>query len=363
VAAAGRHRPGTDRPGRGDVRTLTPTGFFYDAGCLRHDTGPGHPERPDRIRAVREHLVKAGLVDPADGPAVPGAGRAPAPPIREWRPAPCDPDHLVRVHPAPYVAAIETACRRAPARLDPDTAVSPGSWEATLLAAGAAIDACEAVASGRLQNAFVCARPPGHHAETDRAMGFCLFNNVAVAARYLQTQRGLGRIFIVDWDVHHGNGTQQIFEADDSVFYFSTHQYPFYPGTGGRNERGAGRGEGFTLNVPLPAGTGDAEYLRIFREILRPAIDRFDPEMILVSAGFDAHRDDPLASMAVTEAGFASLTRIVREVAGEHCGGRIVSLLEGGYNLGALARSVEAHLRVLGVAPDKSPMAPGSTAR
>jgi acetoin utilization deacetylase AcuC-like enzyme len=275
------------------------------------------------------------------------------------RPAPCDPDRLIRVHPASYVAAIETACRRAPARLDPDTVVSSGSWEAALLAAGAAIDACDAVAGGRLANAFVCARPPGHHAETGRAIGFCLFNNVAVAARHLQAERGLGRIFIVDWDVHHGNGTQQIFESDDSVFYFSTHQDPFYPGTGGGQERGHGRGEGFTLNVPLPAGTGDAEYLRIFREILRPAIESFAPEMILVSAGFDAHRDDPLASMAVTEEGFAGMTRIVREAAAEHCGGRVVSVLEGGYDLGALARAVEAHLIELGASPDQPPRADG----
>ena len=304
------------------------------------------------MRAVRDHLLAVGLLgapDPAR-PPVPGApGVAPGAvrPIVELRPTPCDPGRLVRVHPESYVAAIENACRRAPARLDPDTAVSTGSWDSALLAAGAVVDACDAVAAGRLSNAFVCARPPGHHAETGRAMGFCLFNNVAVAARFLQAERGLGRIFVVDWDVHHGNGTQQIFEADDSVFYFSTHQYPFYPGTGAREERGRGRGEGFTLNVPLPAGTGDAEYLQVFREVLRPAIDAFKPELILISAGFDAHRDDPLASMEVTEAGFAAMTGIVRAAAEDHCGGRLVSVLEGGYNLDALARSVEAHLREL----------------
>ncbi len=268
--------------------------------------------------------------------------------LAEIRPTPCAPDHLLRVHPGSYVTAIENACRHAPVRLDPDTGVSPGSWEAALLSAGGAVDASDAVAAGRIRSAFVCTRPPGHHAERDRAMGFCLFNNVAIAARFLQAERGLGRIFIVDWDVHHGNGTQHIFEADDSVFYFSTHQYPFYPGTGGQGERGSGRGEGFTLNVPLPPGTGDAEYLRIFREVLRPAIDAFKPDLVLVSAGFDAHRDDPLASMAITEAGFAVMTRLVREAADDHCGGRMVSVLEGGYDLGALARSVEAHLGELG---------------
>jgi len=305
---------------------------------------------------VRDHLLAVGLLGAPDpvGPPVPGApGVAPGAgrPIVESRPAPCDPEHVVRVHPETYVAAIEDACRRAPVRLDPDTAVSTGSWEAALLSAGAVVDASDAVAAGRLRSAFVCTRPPGHHAETGRAMGFCLFNNVAVAARFLQAERGLGRIFVVDWDVHHGNGTQQVFEADDSVFYFSTHQYPFYPGTGARNERGRGRGEGFTLNVPLPAGTGDAEYLRVFREVLRPAIESFAPDLILISAGFDAHRDDPLASMEVTEKGFSGMTRIVRDAAEEHCGGRVVSVLEGGYDLNALARSVEAHLRELGASP------------
>ena len=305
---------------------------------------------------MRDHLLAVGLLGAPDPvwPPVPGApGVAPGAgrPIVESRPAPCDPEHVVRVHPETYVAAIEDACRRAPVRLDPDTAVSTGSWEAALLSAGAVVDASDAVAAGRLRSAFVCTRPPGHHAETGRAMGFCLFNNVAVAARFLQAERGLGRIFVVDWDVHHGNGTQQVFEADDSVFYFSTHQYPFYPGTGARNERGRGRGEGFTLNVPLPAGTGDAEYLRVFREVLRPAIESFAPDLILISAGFDAHRDDPLASMEVTEKGFSGMTRIVRDAAEEHCGGRVVSVLEGGYDLNALARSVEAHLRELGASP------------
>jgi acetoin utilization deacetylase AcuC-like enzyme len=315
--------------------------FVYHEACLGHDNGPGHPERPERIRAIRDHLCRAGLL-PAP-PAGPGAGQ-----LLEIRPGRRPLDRIARVHPPRYIEAIRDACARAPLRVDPDTAVSRGSWEAALLSAGGVLEACDAVASGRAGAAFVCTRPPGHHAEAERAMGFCLFNNVAVAARYLQEAHGLWRVFIVDWDVHHGNGTQHLFEEDDTVFYFSTHQFPFYPGTGRGEERGRGKGEGFTLNVPLPAGSGDAIYLEIFRDVLRPAIDAFRPDVLLISAGFDAHRADPLAGMALTEAGYAGMTRIVKEAADRYCAGRIVSLLEGGYDLAALGASVEAHLRALG---------------
>jgi acetoin utilization deacetylase AcuC-like enzyme len=239
--------------------------------------------------------------------------------------------------------------------IDQDTVVSEGSWEAALHAAGGAAQAVDlllggagaARGNGAVGFAFCGLRPPGHHAVRAQAMGFCLFNNVAVAARHLQAERGLERIFILDWDVHHGNGTQHLFEDDDTVFYFSTHQYPFYPGTGARAERGRDRGAGFTLNVPMPAGSGDDEYLAVFRDQLLPALERFRPELILISAGFDAHRDDPLAGMQVTEAGYAALTTLVKEAADRLCGGRIVALLEGGYDLRALAASVEAHLRAL----------------
>ncbi len=309
-----------------------PVAFVYHEGCLAHSNGPGHPERPERIRAIREHLEACGLL-----------GR-----LLPIRPEPCPLASIERVHPRSYVDRIRTACDTAPVLLDPDTGVVPESWQAALLSAGAGLAACDAVVSGRASAAFAAARPPGHHAEVDRAMGFCLFNNVAIAARYLQEKHGLTRPFIVDWDVHHGNGTQHIFEDDDTVFYFSTHQFPFYPGTGARPETGRGRGAGFTLNVPLPPGSGDREYLGVFREILRPAIDRFRPDAILISAGFDAHRADPLASMSLTEEGYAGMTDVVRQAAVEHCGGRIVSLLEGGYDLQALGASVEAHLRTLG---------------
>ncbi len=306
-------------------------GFVHHEGCLGHDAGPGHPERPDRIRAIRSHLERRGLIDR----------------LVVLEPDPCPEDLLAAVHTRAHIEAVRAACGRAPARLDPDTAVSTGSWEAALLSAGGAIAACDAVLAGRVASAFVCTRPPGHHAEADRAMGFCLFNNVAVAARHLQKRHGIGRVAIVDWDVHHGNGTQHIFEEDDTVLYFSTHQDPYYPRTGSAAERGRGRGEGFTINVPMRGGSGDAQYAGVFREILRPALGSFRPGAVLISAGFDAHRHDPLAGMALTERGYAELTAIVLEAAREHAAGRVISLLEGGYDLAALGASVEAHLRVL----------------
>jgi acetoin utilization deacetylase AcuC-like enzyme len=312
-----------------------PVAFVFHDACLEHSNGPGHPEKPERIAAIRDHLRRRGLL----------------PRLLQITPDPCPIERLARVHAASYIEAIRQACRRAPLRLDPDTGVVPASWQAALLSAGGALAGCDAVVSGRARAAFVACRPPGHHAEASRAMGFCLFNNVAVAARYLQEEHHLERVLIVDWDVHHGNGTQHMFEEDDTIFYFSTHQYPFYPETGAREETGRGRGLGFTLNVPLPAGSGDREYLRVFRETLRPAIDGFRPDAILISAGFDAHRADPLAAMEVTEEGYAGMTGVVREAAERHCGGRVVSLLEGGYDLAALGDSVEAHLHALGAFP------------
>ncbi|MFQ5877292.1 MAG: histone deacetylase [Acidobacteriota bacterium] len=311
-------------------------GFVYHQDCLAHEAGPGHPERPERVRAIRDHLERCGLLAR----------------LLAVRPDPCPVERIARVHDPAYIEALRRACRRAPARLDPDTGVSEGSWRAALLAAGGALAACDVVVSGRARAAFSCCRPPGHHAERGRAMGFCLFNNAAIAARYLQEEHGLARILIADWDVHHGNGTQHIFEADDTVLYFSTHQAPFYPGSGGRGERGRGAGNGLTLNVPLPAGSGDREYVRAFRAILRPAADHFRPDAILISAGFDAHRDDPLAGMRVSEAGYRDMTVVLREAAEEHCDGRIVSILEGGYDLRALGTSTEAHLRALGASGD-----------
>jgi len=314
------------------VKGQAPVAFVYHDDCLKHSNGPGHPERPERVAAIHDHLARRGLLDR----------------LIVVRPEPCPIDLIARVHEPRYIEAIRRACERAPIQLDPDTAVSPGSWDAALLSAGGAVAACDAVVSGKSGAAFVCTRPPGHHAERDRAMGFCLFNNIAIAARRLQEKHGLGRVLIVDWDVHHGNGTQHLFEDDPTVFYFSVHQYPFYPGTGSARETGRGRGAGFTRNCPMPAGAGDGEYTRVFREVLVPEIDRVQPEAILISAGFDAHRADPLAGMSLSEDGYAGMTSILKASADKHCGGRIISLLEGGYDLTALGASVEAHLRALG---------------
>jgi acetoin utilization deacetylase AcuC-like enzyme len=215
------------------------------------------------------------------------------------------------------------------------------------LAAGAVIQAAEDVHYGKLKNAFCAVRPPGHHAERERAMGFCLVNNVATAAAHLIEELKYERVLILDWDAHHGNGTQHIFYDDPKVFYFSCHQYPFYPGTGASNETGAGAGKGFTLNVPLAARTGDREFLAAIKDRLIPAAENFRPQFILISAGFDAHRADPLAELEVTEEAFAQATQIVRKFAEEECGGKLVSVLEGGYDLEALAKSVIIHLKIL----------------
>jgi acetoin utilization deacetylase AcuC-like enzyme len=308
------------------------TGFVYHERFLEHDTGPGHPERPDRLRETVRHLRENGLwrelqhliFDPAS---------------EEW---------LLQAHTPEHVAFVREACRQGATVLDTgDTHVGAASYDIALLGIGGVLAAVDAVLAGLLANAFCAVRPPGHHAESGTAMGFCLFNTVAIAARYAQTKHGIGRVAIIDWDVHHGNGTQEIFYEDRSVLYISTHQYPFYPGTGGREERGAGPGVDFTLNIPMRAGSGEPEYLAAFTREIVPLLETFRPELILLSAGFDAHRDDPLANINLTEESFAQLTTIVMGSAAKCCNGRIVSILEGGYNILALARSVEAHLRRL----------------
>ena len=306
------------------------TGLITHQDCLLHDTGAGHPERPDRLRAVLARLAEAGV----------GAELA----REEAREV--APEALLRVHPAEYVRGIAAACAAGPGRVDSDTAVSPASYRAALLAAGGVVAAAERVWDGVWQNAFVAVRPPGHHAEACEALGFCLFNSVAVAARALQA-RGARRVAILDWDVHHGNGTQHLFEDDPTVFYASLHQWPLYPGTGAANERGVGAGEGATLNLPMPPGTGDREWLAAVEAAVLPAFDAFAPDALLISAGFDAHRLDPLAACTLSSAGYAELTRLVTAFAAERAGGRIVSVLEGGYHLDALADSARRHVEVL----------------
>jgi acetoin utilization deacetylase AcuC-like enzyme len=308
------------------------TGLVYHPAYLDHDMGAGHPESPNRLRAILQQLERSGT-----------AGR-----VRKIEPRKAEDEWITQIHSPSYVAALNTH-QPASGRvaLDADTSMSPGSLPAAYLAAGGALAAVDAIMRGDVEHAFCAVRPPGHHAETARAMGFCLFNNVAIAARYVQKKYGLSRVLIVDWDVHHGNGTQHSFEQDPSILFFSTHQYPHYPGTGQATERGTGAGEGFTINVPMEAGDGDDEYHAIFLNVLLPAAEAFKPEFVIISAGFDAHRDDPLASMGLTEAGYSDLTGLVVGIAKRHAQGRLLSALEGGYNLTALGASVDAHLKVL----------------
>ena len=308
------------------------TGLVYHPAYLDHDMGAGHPESPNRLRAILQQLERSGT-----------AGR-----VSKIEPRKAEDEWITQIHSPSYVAALNTH-QPASGRvaLDADTSMSRGSLPAAYLAAGGALAAVDAIMRGDVEHAFCAVRPPGHHAETARAMGFCLFNNVAIAARYVQKKYGLSRVLIVDWDVHHGNGTQHSFEQDPSILFFSTHQYPHYPGTGRATERGIGAGEGFTINVPMDAGDGDDEYHAIFLNVLLPAAEAFKPEFVIISAGFDAHRDDPLASMGLTEAGYSDLTGLVVGIAKRHAQGRLLSALEGGYNLTALGASVDAHLKVL----------------
>ena len=308
------------------------TGLVYDPAYLEHDMGAGHPESPHRLMAIMQHLERSGT----------------AAQVTRIEPRKAEDEWITQIHSPSYVAALnQHQPRSGRVALDPDTSMSPGSLLAAYLAAGGALAAVDAIMRGEVEHAFCAVRPPGHHAETARAMGFCLFNTVAIAARYAQKKHGLTRVLIVDWDVHHGNGTQHSFERDPSILFFSTHQYPHYPGTGRASERGTGAGEGFTINVPMEAGDGDEAYHAIFLNVLLPAADAFKPEFVIISAGFDAHRDDPLASMGLTEAGYSDLTRLVAGIAKRHARGRLLSALEGGYNLTALAASVDAHLRAL----------------
>jgi acetoin utilization deacetylase AcuC-like enzyme len=308
--------------------------FVYHPDYLLHAPSFEHPESPDRLVAILDHLNASGFMEK----------------MAPVKPSYADEADILRVHDRSYLQKLEMACRRGDLTLDAeDTYLNRNSYTIALLSAGGAIAGAEAVASGRARRAFCAVRPPGHHADRSNGMGFCLINNIAVAARYLQARHGIARILIVDWDVHHGNGTQSIFLEDPSVFFFSIHEHPsfLYPGTGRRWETGKGAGEGTTLNAPMAPGSGDAEYRMAFEQILRPAAEAFRPEFILVSAGFDAHREDPLADMQLTAEGFGLMTRFIVELAERHCRGMVVSLLEGGYESHSLTASVEAHLKEL----------------
>lgn len=312
------------------------TALCSDGRFLAHDTGRGHPECPARLESILTHLERQTW----------------ATALARLTPEPPDLTVLERVHAYPYLQRAARACREQAPFLDSrDVAISAASFDVALLAAGAALAAGDAVLSGEVDNAFALIRPPGHHAEHAQALGFCLFNNVAVLARHLQAAHGIDKIAIVDWDVHHGNGTQHTFEEDPSVLYVSLHQYPYYPGTGAASENGSGRGRGATLNCPMPAGASDSAYERAFMELVLPTLDLFRPEVVLVSAGFDAHRDDPLADILLSTGCFRWMTERVLEVAEQHAGGRLISLLEGGYDLRRLAECATEHVATLAGEP------------
>jgi acetoin utilization deacetylase AcuC-like enzyme len=305
-------------------------GVVTDRRFRGHDPGPHHPERPERL-VVLDELFASGEIGE----------------FSEIAAQPADAEALERVHRPGLLRAVAASAGRSFTQYDADTTASAGSFEAALLAAGSAIALSDAVMGRSIDCGFAAVRPPGHHAESDRAMGFCFFNNVAVAAQHLRSRHGVQRVLIVDWDVHHGNGTQHSFYDDPGVMYASLHQYPFYPGTGGAEEIGRGPGAGYTVNCPMPAGAGHDEYMAAFREVLLPVAREFDPEFVLVSAGFDAHRDDPLASIELDAESFAEMTHALAGLADEHCDGRMVLLLEGGYSLTALRDSVRATLGAL----------------
>jgi acetoin utilization deacetylase AcuC-like enzyme len=300
------------------------TALFTHPACELHDPGPGHPESPARLKAVLAAL---------GAPAFAGLARHAAPLATE--------EQIARVHPPELIHHLLGAVpREGYAMVDGDTILSPGSAEAALRAAGAVCAAVDAVMAGEVKNAFCAVRPPGHHAEPETAMGFCLFNNVAIGALHARAVHGLTRIAVVDFDVHHGNGTQAAFEADADLFFASSHQSPLYPGSGSVVERGVGN----IFNAPLPPGSGSDEFRAAWADRLLPALRNFKPEFVLISAGFDAHADDPLANLNLTDEDYAWITREIMAVGEECCAGRVVSTLEGGYDLDALARSVGAHV-------------------
>jgi len=308
------------------------TALAADPGVKRHDSEVGHPEQPARFITVLNQLKSSGLTDRL---------------LSLARRSATD-DELALVHTRDYIALVEAEVKERRNQLSTgDTPINSHSAEAARAAAGAALNATDAVFEGRAQNAFCVTRPPGHHANAGRGMGFCVFNTVAIAARYAQRRYGAERVLIVDWDVHHGNGTQDIFYDDGSVLFFSTHQSPWYPGTGNANETGEGAGAGTTLNCPLPAGTGSNGVLNAFRNILLPAVENFRPDLVLLSAGFDSRVGDPLGQFLLTDDDFRHLTTLIMDVAVKHAGARLVSVLEGGYNLEGLALAADAHVRGL----------------
>lgn len=307
------------------------TGLYYSEKFLLHETGSGHPESPARLEAIVSTLQKAGYWEPYV--------------VETTQPASVD--QISRVHQPAYIQHVAEACAQGPTSLESDTTVSRESFHAASIAVQAALAATDAVMSGERRNALCLLRPPGHHAEYDTAMGFCLFNNIALAAKHLLENHGLERVLILDWDVHHGNGTQSAFYENPQVFFVSLHQWPLYPGTGHPEEIGAGKGENFTRNIIFTPGASSEIYLDTFRSEIEKIFTSYAPEFVLISAGFDAHKYDPLAQLNLVEKSYEIMTRFVLELAAESAHGRVVSCLEGGYHLQALADSVLAHLDCL----------------
>jgi acetoin utilization deacetylase AcuC-like enzyme len=308
------------------------TGIVKDERYLEHVMDPGHPESPERLKVIYKMLQEPEMKNL----------------FETVKPRPATREELEMVHAPSYIDLIASTAGKAYYRLDMDTSTCAKSYEASLYAAGGFLELIKTIMEGKLDNGFALVRPPGHHAERDRAMGFCLFNNVAIGAQYAMKNYSLKRILIVDWDVHHGNGTQNSFYEDPRVLYFSTHRYGFfYPGTGGAREVGKGKGEGFTVNVPLSTGGNDSDYGNIFETFLKPIALEYQPELVLVSAGFDTHYDDPLGGMEVTENGFARMTQILMEIAEATAQGRLAITLEGGYDVNGQSRSIKAVLKEL----------------
>ncbi len=319
------------------------TGFVYSPVYLKHDTET-HPENPARLTAIINRIEKERLKDA----------------LIHISPIEASEEQISLIHDKEYIHSVEKACKSLADRnsitdrfaslttsLDADTVISEDSYEAALFAAGGVISGIDSIFEGKTDAVFCAVRPPGHHAEMGKAMGFCLFNNVAIGAKYAQKRYGIKRVFIADWDLHHGNGTQNAFYNDPTVFYASAHRQYIFPGTGRADEIGEGAGKGFNMNIPLSGGQGDIEYTSIFEKRIYPAIIKYEPDLIMLSAGFDAHYDDPLGDMNLTAEGFGKLTDIICKAADEICKGRIVSVLEGGYNLEALEESVVFHLKSL----------------
>jgi acetoin utilization deacetylase AcuC-like enzyme len=325
---------------------MAKTAVVIDQEYLKHFPGEFHPERPERIQVLLD------LATSLDNSA-----------FQLLPPRPATRAEIEACHSADHVALVESTSRSNRFALDGDTITCRDSFGVGLLAVGGFLGLLEAIAAGEFHNGFALVRPPGHHARPDQAMGFCLFNTVAIGARYLRRAHQARRVLVMDWDVHHGNGTQEIFYADPSVLYISTHQYPYYPGTGAAREVGAGAGEGYTINVPLPAGCADGEYLGVFRDVIVPAVKKFQPDWILVSAGFDPHQCDPLGGMGVTEAGFAAMAREMLRLAGEFTQNKIAFLLEGGYDLAALRGSVATVLNEMRRPPGADVLASAAAQR